>query len=89
MNATRIYSDDPGPENEFTIGYAVDVDRPTREANAKLFAASAEMAKMLLTLQSIDGYVYVNPSELTALLKKAGYCEVPSIHPRQPRILLT
>jgi len=48
MNATRIYSDDPGPENDFTIGYAVGVDRPTREANAKLLSSAPEMAKLLL-----------------------------------------
>ena len=42
-NAVRVYSHDPGPENDFTIGYAVDVDEPTRKANAHLLAASWEL----------------------------------------------
>jgi hypothetical protein len=46
-NAIRIYSTNPGPENDFTIGYAVDMDKPTREANARLLAAALEALKSL------------------------------------------
>lgn len=43
LNAMRIYSTDPGTENEFTVGYSVDNDRQTRTANARLIAAAPDL----------------------------------------------
>lgn len=49
----RIYANDPGPEYDFTIGYARDADPATRMANANLFAASPELYDSLRDLTAI------------------------------------
>ena len=36
----RIYAIDPGPENDFTIGFVQDADESTRNTHAKLLTAS-------------------------------------------------
>jgi hypothetical protein len=43
----RIYAEDPGPENDFTIGLVRDADGPTREAHARLVAAAPLMLQAL------------------------------------------
>lgn len=39
----RIYACDPGPDRDFTIAFARDVDADTRIANAQLIAAAPEL----------------------------------------------
>ena len=47
LTAERIYAKDPGPEFSFTVGYAVDVDAPTRIANSNLIVAAPDMYEAL------------------------------------------
>ena len=49
--SVRIYAEDPGPKNDFTIGFVCDVDEETRKVRARLIAAAPDM---LRALKSID-----------------------------------
>ena len=43
QHAIRIYAEDPGPSKDFHIGLVVDIDKETRESNARLIAAAPLM----------------------------------------------
>jgi hypothetical protein len=49
--SVRIFSHDPGPSFDFHIGLVVDVDRETREANARLIAVAPEMYSLIEDLR--------------------------------------
>ncbi len=60
-NTVRIYSTDPGPAQEFHLGYATNMDMETRDANAHLLAASWELYQALkMLLEDIQDYQRIN-----------------------------
>lgn len=54
--SVRIFSHDPGPSFDFHIGLVVDVDRETREANARLIAAAPDLLNALKSAASTAHY---------------------------------
>jgi hypothetical protein len=47
--ALRIYSDDPGTERDFTVGFVRDCDKSVREANADLIVTAVNAHEALVS----------------------------------------
>jgi len=58
----RIYAVNPGPEYDFTVGFARDADTAQRAANAALLAAAPDLLEALeAILNDVEGYGLAHP----------------------------